>query len=74
VSTVRDTVSIRFIQPVDGQRRRRVSATKAQRRRHPVTGYRVDPLVMHAIRTRLVLRPGEKVVFVGPTVARTVYR
>jgi len=76
VSEVRETAGITFTTHVDGTgsgRRRRAPENGSRRRlATPVEEHTVDPRIMAA--ARAALRPGERLVIVGPNDVRTVTR
>jgi hypothetical protein len=67
---VREMATVTVDRTVDGTRRRRPSTRRRQSR--AITGFTVDPRIMAA--ARAALRPGERLVIVGPGEVRTTYR
>lgn len=68
---VREMATVTVDRAVDGTRRRK-PARPRQPRPSAVTGFTVDPRIMAA--ARAALRPGERLVIVGPGEVRTTYR
>jgi hypothetical protein len=67
---MREVATVTVSSPVDGTNRRRSGGTR-RRLATPVQGFTVDPRVMRA--AKAALRPGERLVIVGPNRVETRY-
>ena len=74
MSAVREVAAVRFSAPVDGTGAAKPRRSTGSRRRlaTPVQGFSVHPAVWRA--AQAALRPGERLVIVGPDEVRTTYR
>jgi hypothetical protein len=74
MTVVRDAAALSFSAPLDGTApavRRRASAARRRRLATRVEGFTVDRAVWEA--AQATLRPGERLVIVGPNEVRTAY-
>jgi len=70
VTAMREVATVTVSEPVDGRNRRRATGTR-RRLATPVVGFTVRPDVMAA--AKAALRPGERLVIVGPDRVETRY-
>jgi len=73
MTAVRETATLAFSSPLDGtmpETRRRSNGAR-RRLATPVESFTVDPRIWEA--AKAALRPGERLVIVGPDEVRTAY-